>query len=222
MGRRRPGVLDHPDERSIIKTRSLQSSLGTLRCYWSSMVISYEDNLRQMKRGMKILWIVSLIFFIIPIGVTFVIVTVEYKMSWIGVVAGLPVSLIMSGLILGWGSYEFHRRKDRNFHLKVFSAWRKVGRDRALLSVKQFMKQYDKNYTVKESTTSEGERGPEAIYKFQNGLELKARYTDTERGPIGWLMILYTFDQFEEALELQVSIDDYMDKREILKRRGAF
>jgi len=199
-------------------------ALGNLKCYWSSIVYSYEDHARVLKRNIWVLVLLGIFLFIFPMVVSFLIVGAEYSFSIWGVVAGLPLSLLMSGVLIGMSIYMYRKHMNRENPNEVLSAWRPVGEKRAYGSVRAFMENYGHSFKVKKNSAvmEQGHKSPEDVYIFDNGVQVRAVYSFSMGQPKGWLMIRYPFDAFEFALMLQIAIDEYMFKRDILKKRGMF
>jgi len=60
---------------------------------------------------------------------------------------------------------------------------------------------------------------PEEIYTFENGVKIKAQFSYISNKPAGWCAINYYQNHWEQALELQLALDEYMADRKILSRR---
>ena len=221
---RRPSVLAPLKEGCRTRRRHLGLALGNLKCYWSSIVISYEDRIGELRRGRKIILLIALVLFIVPLAGFFLVHGMEFSFSIWGIIAGLPVSLVLSGAMLGYAAYIYRRELDRGRPREVYSAWRRVGERRALGSVKAFMDGYGRPYKLKKNRAvmKRGFKSPEDVYEFNNGVQVRAVYSFSMGQPKGWLMIRYPIDEFEFALMLQIAIDEFMNRSGVLKKRGAF
>ncbi|MGA1821633.1 MAG: hypothetical protein ACMUIG_03820 [Thermoplasmatota archaeon] len=220
MKRRRPSILDRPQDSAMRKRSFIHWPMGNLSCNWDMIIMPHERYVREMKKKTRFLNIVIVVLMLIwiPFSLLFWALDGTYGLIMSsGIGGGIMISI---GIIVKIFLVMIDRNaRNRDTLKEVKVGWGDSTRSQVLNALIDYFDEYHPDYDYTKNLVKGGRTDPGDRYRLPDGNTIKIVQVMVQNQPAGWISIEYYPKNWEKALELQLDLDNFMSERGILMKR---